>query len=176
MPKPSRDTLNSELVLLKTPCNDVFADYSFMLKFQQNRFNDYLSADHQARLDAKIKLASKYALKRYQHKTRLYILYDVDRTALVVYDQDPDILEDIADTFFYVGSKDYYEIQPTDAYTIFIFIGPVAEPVAVYDIGNRNFVEFCYAYSSENCLSKSLVRDSWINEPRRRAKVRKDRD
>lgn len=112
MPRPSRDTLNSELVLLKTPCNDVFADYSFMLKFQQNRFRDYLFADQQAKLESKIKLASKYALKRHQHRTRMYILYNVDDTALVVYDQDPAILQETADTFSIVGSINYYEIDP----------------------------------------------------------------
>lgn len=174
MPRPSRDTLNSELVLLKTPCNDVFADYSFMLKFQQNRFNDYLFPDQQDRLEAKIKLASKYALKRYQHKTRLYILYNVDSTALVVFDQDPDILEATDYSFSIVGSEDYYAIHPKDAFTIFIFID--SEPIGIYDIGISHLVELCYAYSSENRLSKNLAREAWINEPRRRVKARQCRN
>lgn len=167
MPRPKRTFLSSDFVLLKTPCNDIFYDYFQMLEFQYNRFKKYLHDPEIYKLTKKIEIAKNLSSKP-KHASRVYLLYNVSCTALVLYDLDESVVRHFNHAFYLVGSLDFDEIHPADAFTLFIFDGTKLS--SVYDIGIQHLVELTYAFSTENQLSKSAIRDAWYAEPRRRAK------
>lgn len=155
---------------LKQPTFDILKDFQFILKYQLNRFKDDVSPEDLNKLLMKQKCAKEFCSKNKfstEHKTRLYLITDIDIPELVMFDTEDCILENMKFTFDIVGQKDPYVTPACYCNTLFIFD---KKGKYVCDISSQKVAELIRCFHSENMLKNTSIRDSWYGAPRREKK------
>lgn len=163
--------LYADIAYLKSYSPDLLADAKAIYKEQLKRFESWMLPDHLAKLQHTLAELNPIKVKR-EFKTRVYIVSEVSRFALVMYGMDECVVEYLADMFGWVGGESAELAGLTHPYfrsALFIFNG--SKLVGRYELTTTQLVNLMAAFSKENRVNFSGVRDSYYGQPRRRVRT-----
>lgn len=163
--------LYADIAYLKRYSSDLLADAKVIYREQLKRFESWMLPDHLAKFKSTLAELNSITVKR-EFKTRVYIVSEVNRFALVMYGMDECVTDHLADVYGWIGVESVEAVELAHPYfrsALFIFNG--AKLVGRYELTANQLVNLMAVFSKENQVNFSGVRDSYYGQPRRRVRT-----